>query len=158
MSRRTCFIILALATLIVRLPFFLPENDLDESTFILLGQDILKGHLPYVTLWDLKPPLLYVFFCGCPVRGKIDSGGSSGWIVMRYRGRLVRMSYRRKGQEPENGTDGRPASHRVRCPYERYRRRKVSTKITYWTFAAAGVFCSISGAGKLQSQEDVAQA
>lgn len=62
MSRRTCFIILALATLIVRLPFFLPENDLDESTFILLGQDILKGHLPYVTLWDLKPPLLYVFF------------------------------------------------------------------------------------------------
>ncbi len=62
MSRRTCFVILAVTTLIVRFPFFFPEADLDESTFILLGHEILKGHLPYVTLWDLKPPLLYAFF------------------------------------------------------------------------------------------------
>ena len=62
MSKRTCFVVLAVTTLLVRFPFFFPETDLDESTFILMGQNILKGHLPYTNLWDLKPPLLYGFF------------------------------------------------------------------------------------------------
>ncbi len=69
-SRRTCFFILAVITLVVRFPFFFPENDLDESTFILLGHEILKGHLPSVTLWDLKPPLLYGFYAVLQLMGK----------------------------------------------------------------------------------------
>lgn len=53
-------LLLALAT---RFPFYFhDEINWDESTFILIGQSILDGHLPYVTLFDLKPPLLFGFF------------------------------------------------------------------------------------------------
>jgi hypothetical protein len=51
------------ATLFIRFPFFFRDYiDLDESTFILMGQSIADGHLPYDNLWDLKPPLLFYFF------------------------------------------------------------------------------------------------
>ncbi len=44
---------------LVRLPFFFEDVlNWDESTFILTGQSLLDGHLPYTQLWDLKPPLL----------------------------------------------------------------------------------------------------
>lgn len=36
--------------------------DWDESTYILIGQGILEGHLPYTELWDVKPPLLFFTF------------------------------------------------------------------------------------------------
>ncbi|MCX2679865.1 glycosyltransferase family 39 protein [Galbibacter sp. EGI 63066] len=50
-------------TLFIRFPFFFRDYiDRDESTFILMGQSIVDGHLPYMTLWDLKPPLLFYFF------------------------------------------------------------------------------------------------
>jgi len=56
-------IFLFLATLFIRFPFFFRDYiDKDESTFILMGQSIADGHLPYVHLWDLKPPLLFYFF------------------------------------------------------------------------------------------------
>ncbi|MHC1727358.1 MAG: ArnT family glycosyltransferase [Syntrophobacteraceae bacterium] len=58
----SCFLLIAAVTLIIRFPFFFPEVDLDESTFILMGQEILDGYLPYDRLWDLKPPLLFGFF------------------------------------------------------------------------------------------------
>jgi 4-amino-4-deoxy-L-arabinose transferase-like glycosyltransferase len=49
-------------SVIIRLPFFFVDViNWDESTFILMGQSVLDGHLPYTELWDLKPPLL--FFC-----------------------------------------------------------------------------------------------
>ncbi|MDR3555743.1 MAG: hypothetical protein P4L55_13375 [Syntrophobacteraceae bacterium] len=70
MSRRACFIILAAITLLIRFPFFFPEVDLDESTFILVGHELLKGHLPYVTLWDVKPPLLYFFYAALQLMAK----------------------------------------------------------------------------------------
>jgi 4-amino-4-deoxy-L-arabinose transferase-like glycosyltransferase len=54
---------LLLLSLILRLPFFFPDViDWDESTFILMGQSILDGHLPYTELWDNKPPLAFVCF------------------------------------------------------------------------------------------------
>jgi len=63
--RVRAFAIILLVTLAVRLPFFFPAViDWDESTFILIGQSILDGHLPYVHLWDVKPPLLFAFFSG----------------------------------------------------------------------------------------------
>jgi 4-amino-4-deoxy-L-arabinose transferase-like glycosyltransferase len=55
-------LLIALA-IIIRLPFFFPATiDSDESTFILIGQGILDGMLPYDSLWDIKPPLVYLFF------------------------------------------------------------------------------------------------
>jgi 4-amino-4-deoxy-L-arabinose transferase-like glycosyltransferase len=49
--------------LFLRLPFFFPATiDWDESTFTIIGQGILDGLLPYDTLWENKPPLVFVFF------------------------------------------------------------------------------------------------
>jgi hypothetical protein len=36
----------------------------DESTFIIVGQGILDGFLPYTKLWDFKPPFVFCFFAG----------------------------------------------------------------------------------------------
>jgi 4-amino-4-deoxy-L-arabinose transferase-like glycosyltransferase len=55
--------ILVLITLLIRLPFFFRDYiDRDESTFILMAESWLNGHLPYTELWDLKPPLVYLVF------------------------------------------------------------------------------------------------
>jgi len=49
--------------LVLRAPFFaIPTIDADESTFIIVGQGILDGFLPYVKLWENKPPLVFSFF------------------------------------------------------------------------------------------------
>jgi len=56
-------IFLFVTTLFIRFPFFFRDYiDKDESTFILMGQSIADGYLPYDRLWDLKPPLLFYFF------------------------------------------------------------------------------------------------
>src|SRR5262249_53884924 len=36
--------------------------DPDEGIFILAGQHLSQGHLPYTVVWDNKPPLGFVFF------------------------------------------------------------------------------------------------
>src|SRR5215831_10674224 len=57
------FVLLLLFSLLVRFPFFFPAViDWDESTQILMGQSIIDGHLPYVTLWDNKPPGTFAFY------------------------------------------------------------------------------------------------
>jgi hypothetical protein len=38
---------------------------LDEQTFLNVGHDVASGHLPYLHLWDNKPPLL--FFLIAPI-------------------------------------------------------------------------------------------
>jgi 4-amino-4-deoxy-L-arabinose transferase-like glycosyltransferase len=49
--------------LLLRVPFVFPAViDWDESTFVLIGQSLVDGHLPYVELWALKPPLAFAFF------------------------------------------------------------------------------------------------
>lgn len=54
---------LVLAAFAVRWPhFFRDVIEWDESTFILMGQSLRDGHLPYVALWDNKPPLCFVPF------------------------------------------------------------------------------------------------
>ncbi|MBE9062638.1 glycosyltransferase family 39 protein [cf. Phormidesmis sp. LEGE 11477] len=56
-------LLLTLLTLLCRVPFFFKSViNWDESTFILIGQSLLDGHLPYTQLWDLKPPFLFGFF------------------------------------------------------------------------------------------------
>jgi len=55
--------LLLIWALFLRLPFFFPDTlHWDESAFIIVGQGILDGLLPYDPLWDDKPPLVYVFF------------------------------------------------------------------------------------------------
>lgn len=72
----TCFFI--------RFPFFFRDFiDKDESTFILMGQSIADGHLPYDHLWDLKPPLLFYFF------GLIEKIFPHSFIAIRFFGVLI---------------------------------------------------------------------
>lgn len=35
--------------------------DWDESTFMIIANDFANGNLPYENLWDLKPPLFFIF-------------------------------------------------------------------------------------------------
>lgn len=51
------------AALLFRLPF-VPQAvvDWDESTFALMGDSLVRGHLPYTELWDNKPPLIFACF------------------------------------------------------------------------------------------------
>ncbi|PDH52961.1 MAG: hypothetical protein CNE98_02245 [Bacteroidetes bacterium MED-G17] len=69
-SHRTALSLL-IFTIFCRLPFFFRDiYDWDESTFLLVGQSLLDGHLPFTKLWDLKPALLgyiygfIIFFSG----------------------------------------------------------------------------------------------
>ena len=57
------FLLLSAIAFFVRFPFFFRDYiDRDESTFILMGQSWVDGFLPYTQLWDLKPPITYLFF------------------------------------------------------------------------------------------------
>ena len=54
-------LILALAVLITQFVSLGREViDPDESTFILMGADVAKGHLPFVAMFDLKPPVIFL--------------------------------------------------------------------------------------------------
>lgn len=60
---RGIFIGVLLWSILVRLPYFFPSwISIDESTFILMGMDILNGNLPYVNIIDNKPPLVFLIF------------------------------------------------------------------------------------------------
>ena len=57
--------LLFLLSFFVRFPFFFRDYiDRDESTFILVGQALADGYLPYTYLWDLKPPLIFFIMAG----------------------------------------------------------------------------------------------
>jgi 4-amino-4-deoxy-L-arabinose transferase-like glycosyltransferase len=66
------FGLLFLFALLLRFPFFFPAViDWDEGTQVLMGQSILDGYLPYIELWDNKPPLSFAFYAlACAVSGK----------------------------------------------------------------------------------------
>jgi 4-amino-4-deoxy-L-arabinose transferase-like glycosyltransferase len=57
---------LFLFTTLVRFPFLFQANlDWDEATYIIMGQSLLDGNLPYIQYWEIKPPLAflpYAFF------------------------------------------------------------------------------------------------
>ncbi len=77
-------VFLFFTTLFIRFPFFFRDYiDRDESTFILMGQSIAEGHLPYVHLWDLKPPLLFYIF------GLIESVFPHSFVAIRFFGVLI---------------------------------------------------------------------
>src|SRR5690606_28692216 len=48
-----------------QMPSFSREAiDWDEATFMVMAQDVLRGHLPYVDLFDNKPPLAFFLLGG----------------------------------------------------------------------------------------------
>jgi 4-amino-4-deoxy-L-arabinose transferase-like glycosyltransferase len=52
--------LLAALVAVTQLPSFRRETiDWDEQTFMLMAQDLLRGHLPYIELFDNKPPGTY---------------------------------------------------------------------------------------------------
>ncbi len=60
---KTVLLILFVIAVFIRFPFFFRDYvDRDESTFILMGQSWVNGHLPYTQLWDLKPPITFLYF------------------------------------------------------------------------------------------------
>lgn len=62
-SEKGILLMLFLYAFFVRLPFFFRDYiDRDESTFILMGQSWVDGNLPFIELWDIKPPLTFFFF------------------------------------------------------------------------------------------------
>lgn len=78
------FGLLFLFTLISRFPYFFDTDiDWDESTFILLGQSVLNGHLPYTDVLDVKPPLLWYCFAGL-----IALAGKS-FVLIRFWGSIL---------------------------------------------------------------------
>src|SRR5262249_22578011 len=57
------FLLLFFIATLIRLPwFFTYVIDWDESLFILVGQALSEGHLPYTVVWDNTPPLGFLFF------------------------------------------------------------------------------------------------
>lgn len=59
------FIALLLIALLLRLPYFFDSViNWDESTFILAGQSITQGGIPYVDFFDLKAPLAFLPYAG----------------------------------------------------------------------------------------------
>jgi len=57
------FVLLLLIAVSFRLPWFFQDViDWDESVFILVGDALAHGHLPYTLVWDNKPPLGFAFF------------------------------------------------------------------------------------------------
>ena len=64
-SSKAIFLFYLIAAFTLRFPFFFRDYvDRDESTFILMGQAWVDGFLPYTELWDLKPPVTFLFFGG----------------------------------------------------------------------------------------------
>ncbi len=65
-TERRILLLLTLLSIFIRFPFFFRDYiDRDESTFILMGQAWVDGFLPYTFLWDVKPPLTFLFFASC---------------------------------------------------------------------------------------------
>jgi 4-amino-4-deoxy-L-arabinose transferase-like glycosyltransferase len=62
-SYRRVFLLLLLLATVFRLPWFFQDViNWDESVFILVGDALANGHLPYTVVWDNKPPLGFVFY------------------------------------------------------------------------------------------------
>ncbi|MDO6817843.1 glycosyltransferase family 39 protein [Zobellia sp. 1_MG-2023] len=83
-TNRTVVTVLFITSFFIRFPFFFRDYiDRDESTFILMGQSWVDGYLPYTQLWDLKPPVIFLFFATI-----IYSFGKS-FIAIRFFGAVI---------------------------------------------------------------------
>ena len=70
---RPWFIYVAIAALalIIRMPGFGdPAPDFDEQLYHLAGLEMLKGHMPYIDVWDRKPFGLFAIFAFAALIGQ----------------------------------------------------------------------------------------
>src|SRR5262245_33909797 len=83
---------------LLRLPFsFVSVIDWDESTFIIMGQEILDGFLPYTRLWDFKPPLAFAAYAVAiaTLGHSIEAVRVAGTICVALTGLAVYLAARR---------------------------------------------------------------
>lgn len=65
MKRKEWLVLLFFLSLVCSLrfsTFFQSLIDVDESLYLLMSQSILNGQVPYVAVWDQKPPGIYILF------------------------------------------------------------------------------------------------
>lgn len=88
LKNKSIFFMLFAASFFIRFPFFFRDYiDRDESTFIIMGQSWVNGHLPYMELWDLKPPLNFLFFAGI-----IYAFGKSIFVIRLFGALIVAIT------------------------------------------------------------------
>jgi len=59
----TVFALILTSVCLLRLPVLSRSVlDWDESLYMLMANQWLAGHLPYTTIWDNKPPIIYAIF------------------------------------------------------------------------------------------------
>ncbi|WP_375290701.1 ArnT family glycosyltransferase [Qipengyuania sp.] len=93
---------LALATILIRLPNFGdPTYHIDEAFYLLVGQQMHHGMIPYVHIWDRKPAGLFILYAGIAQFGTVASyqifAGFLAWatafvtalIATRFVGRVA---------------------------------------------------------------------
>lgn len=74
-------VVLALMVLVTQLGALGVEViDPDESSFILMGADVAKGHLPFVHQFDLKPPVIFLLI------GAVIAAAGNSLIAIRLLG------------------------------------------------------------------------
>ena len=62
-TSQTLFLALLLFSIMLRLPVFFPTvMDHDESTYLIIAQQLLQGKIPYVDNLDVKPVGIYLLF------------------------------------------------------------------------------------------------
>lgn len=88
-SRSSIFVYLYLGALaflslalfsITTSPFFGEVPAVDSAIFQIIGKGWTNGYLPYVDLWDLKGPLIFLYNCV----GYLISGNSSGVFLLQF--------------------------------------------------------------------------
>ena len=61
---------LVAVTFLIRSPLFgYPAIDVDEEFYLLVGDRMLQGAIPYVDIWDRKPPGLFVLYAAIRLLG-----------------------------------------------------------------------------------------
>ncbi len=94
--------LIALLVLALRLPTFgNPLLDLDEQFYLLVGDRLLHGQLPYVDLWDRKPVGLFVLYAAIRLLGGAGVVQyqlvATGFVIVTAW--LIRAMVRRHGGE-----------------------------------------------------------
>lgn len=101
-------LLLVVAALLLRAPALLYSAiNYDESMYLLMGRELVEGHLPYTTMCDLKPFglfALFSLFAALPMDGVIASRiaasvtvGLTAWLLGLIAGRLFQDEERRIG-------------------------------------------------------------
>jgi 4-amino-4-deoxy-L-arabinose transferase-like glycosyltransferase len=78
MTRRDLWIVLATmaVALLLAAPVLTYPLGRDQGVFATIGRGILNGRVPYVDLWDAKPPAVFYVYAGA-----IRLFGPTEWAV-----------------------------------------------------------------------------